>query len=183
MADKKLVSAGKPKIGGAIYRAPIGTALPTDTESPLNEAFKNLGYCGEDGLSNSFSGESEAEKAWGGDDVLNAKKTNTDKFKFKLLESLNEEVLKTVFTDANVTGTLSTGVTVKVNGAEQEPKAWVVEMIMNKAIKRIVIPSASVTEVGEIVYKDGQSVGYEITLSASKDEQGNSHYEYIKETV
>ena len=37
------VTAGKPKKGGAVFRAPVGTALPTDTTTQLNEAFKALG--------------------------------------------------------------------------------------------------------------------------------------------
>ena len=44
MSDAKNVSAGKPKIGGAIFRAPHGTTLPTDTAAALDPAFKALGY-------------------------------------------------------------------------------------------------------------------------------------------
>lgn len=42
MSDAKNVSASKPKVGGAIFRAPLGTELPKDTETELNAAFKEL---------------------------------------------------------------------------------------------------------------------------------------------
>ena len=49
MSDAKNVTTGKPKVGGAVFRAPVGTELPTDPETELNEAFKPLGYCKQPG--------------------------------------------------------------------------------------------------------------------------------------
>ena len=42
MSDTKNVTTGKPKKGGAIFRAPLGTTLPVDAKSALDPAFKRL---------------------------------------------------------------------------------------------------------------------------------------------
>lgn len=175
------VTVGKPSIGGAIWRAPTGTTLPEDTTTALNNAFKCLGYCSEDGLTNSNSPETEAIHAWGGDAVLQVLTSKDDTFAFTLIEAMNLDVLKTVYGDSNVTGTLATGITITANAAAPEAASYVIDMIYNGShLKRVVIPSAYVTEVGDITYVDGEAVGYETTLACTPDEDGNTHYEYIK---
>jgi hypothetical protein len=174
------VSAGKPAVSGGIWVAPLGTTLPTDATMNLNAAFKSLGYASEDGLTNENSVESDNVKAWGGDVVLTYQNGKDDTFKFTLIESLNIEVLKAVYGSANVTGDISTGITVKANADEAEDKAWVFEIIMRGgALKRIVVPCARISETGEINYTDEDATGYEITITATPDSAGQTHYEYI----
>lgn len=180
MSNVQNVSTGKPKTGGAIYVAPVNTTLPTDATTTLNEAFKALGYVSEDGLTNDNSPESETIKAWGGDTVLVMQTSKADTFGFTLIEVLNEDVLKFIYGDGNVSGSLETGFTVKANAKEAGAKAVVIEMILRDgALKRIVIPQGKVSEVGTITYSDGDAVGYETTLEAMPDADENTHYEYI----
>ena len=174
---------------GAILHAPVGTALPTlssitKTGVTYNQAFTGNEYVSEDGLTNDNSPESDDIKAWGGETVLTVQSSKDDKFGFTLIEALNADVLKTVYGDANVTGALATGITVKANTKDLTEYVWAIDMVLRGgALKRIVIPNGKVAEVGTITYADGDAVGYEVTLGTAPDTDGNTHYEYIQKSA
>lgn len=175
------VSTGKPAKAGAIFFAPLGTTLPTDTDTALSDAFVPLGYVSDDGLTNDNSPESEQIKAWGGTTVLNTQTDRPDSFGFTLLEVLNVNVLKRVYGDANVTVDSSGNISISATSDELEPGSWVIDMIMRGSRKkRIVIPNGTVADIGPITYKDDEAVGYELTIQAVPDTDGQYHHEYIK---
>lgn len=183
-AKAENVSTAKPAAGGAIYSAPKGTTLPTDVSTPLDPAFKSLGYISEDGMTNSNSPSSDSIKAWGGDTVVTTQTEKPDTFGYTLIEATNTDVLKEIYGDANVTGDLETGITIKANSKELSEHAIVADMILKDGVrKRVVVPSGKVTEVGDITYGDSDAIGYETTLSATPDETGNTHYEYIQKAT
>lgn len=178
------VTTGKPKTGGAVFRAPAGTTLPVDAVAELAEGFVCLGYCSEDGLTNANGLSSEAIKAWGGDTVLITETDHSDTFSLTLIEGLNADVLKTIYGEGNVTGDLATGLKVTVNTEAHEDYVWVVDMVMRGGVlKRVVIPQGRVSEIAEITYSDSSAVGYGITITAQNDTTGTSHYEYFKDAT
>lgn len=180
MANVKNVTNGKPKVGGAVSFAALGTTLPTDVTTATT-GFTSLGYISDDGLTNSNSPAVDKTKAWGSDIVMTSQNEKSDSFKFKLIEALNADVLKFVYGDDNVTGTLESGLTIKANSDEPKGHAIVIDMVLKGGVvKRVCIPNGVVTELGDITYKDNEAVGYDITVEAMPDTTGNTHYEYIK---
>lgn len=177
------VSVGKPKAAGAVYYAPAGTALPTDATTALANTYTHLGYVSEDGLTNADSRTVNEIKAWGGDIVLTSLTEKSDKFSFALIESLNVDVLKAVYGSANVSGTVATGATVRVNSTEPVAGVWVFDMVMtDNTLKRIVAPNAVISELGDISYKDDEAIGYNVTLTCMPGDSTfgyDTHKEYI----
>lgn len=175
------VSVAKPKVGGAIFVAPLGTELPTDATTALDAAFENVGYISEDGVVNTNSPDTDTIKEWGGASVGKIDNGKDDTWQFTMIEALNPTALKLVYGADNVSGTLADGITVKANSNEQADVSLVIDMILKGgAFRRVVLPSAGVSEVGEVTYAATAAIGYQTTLLATPDESGNTHYEYTK---
>ena len=175
------VSTAKPKIAGAIYVAPAGTVLPTDATSTIPEAFKPMGFCSDDGMTNTTDMSATTHKAWGKYVVLVTQDSKDDGFKFTLIEYANLAVLKHTYGDNNVSGTLDTGIKIKASGDELDAHAYIIDLLLaDDVIKRICIPEATVTAIGDIKYTDSDLIGYETTLACVADDEGGYHYEYIQ---
>jgi hypothetical protein len=178
------VLAGKPLTTGGILIGPLGTALPTNATSALAAGMVAAGYIGEDGVTEGADRSTDKIKAWGGDIVKVVQTEFSATYQFVFIETVNTTVLETVYGDDNVTvtpggpaaGTLRT---VAVNGESLPHKVFVIEVKDGPARVRIVIPDGQVSEVGEITYTDGEVIGYEVTVEAFADEDGNNAYKYI----
>lgn len=176
------VSAAAPKVTGAIFVAPKGTELPTDATTALAKEYKELGYVSDAGMTNSNSPSNTDIKEWGGTVVLSTITAKPDTFKFKLIEILSVDVLKTVYGSANVTEDTSTGkITVKAKAEDPENMVWVIDMLLTgKKMKRIIVPDGKITTVGDIEYSKSNAVGYDLTVSCYPDHENSTHTEYIE---
>lgn len=177
------VSVGKPMAAGGIYSGDTDATLPTDAATALSADFDGLGYVSEDGLTNTIEVDTENIVAWGGDTVLTVRTSRTETFQWQFIET-NALVLAEVYGPENVTLGADDALTIIHNGKELPRRAYVFEILMTgNKVKRIVVPNGQITETGDVVYVDGEAIGYEVTLSTYPDSDGNTVYEYISEIV
>jgi hypothetical protein len=182
------VAVGKPKVTGGAFHGPIGTALPTNSSTALNAAFKGLGYVGEEGVTFNPARSTDKKRAWGGDIVKVLQTEYSETWTCTLIEYRNPEVQKAVFGTSNVTvtpATVSTGtlMAVKHSGDILPRESYVFEMMEGAASDRVVLPNAQITEVGEVTYSDEELVAYPVTIEAFEDATGVNSYEYSDDGV
>lgn len=173
------VSVGKPQAAGGVYAGPTSTTAPTSALTTLPQALKALGYVSDEGLTNGIETETADITAWGGDRVLSVRTSRSESFSWTFIESLNEDVLAECYGPNNVS---SAGgeLTVIHNSEELPARMYVFEILMTgDRVKRIVVPNSKIDEVGDVVYVDGEPVGYTVTLACYPDSNGNTVYEYI----
>lgn len=189
MTNSKNVVAGRPKPNGAIFRAPLGTALPTDEATALNAAFIGQGYAAEDGLERAINKAYETVRAWGGDEVKRSRTEIGVQLTFTLIEAANGDVAKTIWGDAAVTitpATSSTGTKIAVAyaGEDVDESEWVFDLKDGNHVRRIVIPRGQVTtEDFTQTFSDSEVIAYPVTLTVFKDENGKYFYEYSNDGV
>lgn len=167
--NSSAVTAAKPGVrGGVSFAAPIGTALPTDVKTALDTAFVKHGYISSDGVTNAVETDSNSTQAFGGETVLVVETSRTETFTLTFIQSLDPDVQKEVYGQDNVEVDAETGLTtIRHNSAAMPRRVFVFELLLTgNNVKRIVIPEGQVTERGEVVYVDGDPVGYEVTITA-----------------
>lgn len=174
MSNTANVLAGKPLATGGVLVAEVGATAPTDATTTPDAAFQPAGYVGEDGLTEATDRSTDKIKAWGGDTVKIVQTDFAVTYTFTFLETLNTDVLETVYGAGNVTVTAATPSagtlrTVKINSDELPPKAFIFDMKDGDARIRIHVPEGVVTEVGEVTYSDAEVIGYQVTVEALPD--------------
>ena len=178
MANKGNVTVGKPLIAGAVYRAPVGTTLPTAADATLDEAFAPVGYISDEGLRWSYSGDGDVIRAWGRDVVARPAGVVDDVASFQMLETVNEEAVRAFWGD-DARSVITGGYALQVGVPSPVQYSWVIDMLLpqkngpaviwpNPRVRRIVIPMASVRDREEISYQDSELVAYGLSLKAGR---------------
>lgn len=170
------IKTSKPKVGGGIFRAPLGTAVPTDFNTPLDAAFKSLGYVSEEGVVRSEEYPSDPKVAWGGDEVADLPGTHALNFSATLLEGRNAEALKAIRGEENVTVDDATGaITVKTN-SKRAPRA--VYVIESDSVRDVIF-DAQISLSGDVTYVHNDVIQYEVSWKAFPNADGDKSAQYF----
>jgi hypothetical protein len=173
MADSgNIWAATIPADGAAVYAAPLGTTLPTSATATLDNAFVDLGWVSEDGVTNSISRETTKHRAWGGEVVKVTQDNYTETLRLTLLES-SAEVLGVVYGHDNVTENGDT-ITVEHSRLMMERQSFVVDFIDGEKAGRIVVREGQVTELSDVVYVHRDLTRYEVTVDVFKPDNADT---------
>lgn len=183
--DGSRVAAAKPKVGGGLYWAPLGTALPTDSTTALNAAFKCLGPISEEGVRPSRDTSIEKVKEWDGSTLATLLSDESRTFETTLYGIHDVDVLGALFGSANVVvtpaaGAVGTKIAVTDKGGKPAKGVLVLEMTHGKVKQRKVVPVADPTITDEGAYVSGELRSYTVEVEALKDASGNFSYEYTE---
>lgn len=149
---------------GAAYLAPIGTALPEDIGASLDDAFVDLGYISDDGVTITPSIDSDEITAWQNADVVRRTLTRTHEIKFTAIET-KKAVLEAAYESA---GTATNNGVKYTLGSAPTKRAIVIDAVDGTGFVRHAAASVQLTDIGDIQYQNGDPVGYEMTFSVYK---------------
>lgn len=146
-------------VTGAVYLAPIDTTLPINGSAPLNEAFVNVGYIGEDGITETPDADQNEIRAWQNGDVVRTVQTShAIRYAFTMIET-NQASLRAYYGNADEDGN------VKVTGAQLPRQRLVIETLDDGKLRRRVAHAAQVTERGEVSLTNSEATGYPVTFT------------------
>lgn len=160
-------------VTGELYKAPLGTALPTTPTASLNAAFKGLGYVSEDGVTENWDDSVETIIAWQNATVVRSATTSSTGTLGLTLIQTRGSVLEAYHRGSQITNPSGSIYQLDVKPITADPSVWVLDVVDGTKHLRIVVPNGEITERGEIQYANGQPVGYPITISFYPDANGN----------
>jgi hypothetical protein len=159
-------------VTGNLYKAPIGTAMPSDTTTALAVAWKELGYT-ETGPSMSVDASKEQFTPWQAVSPVREVITSQMVTATFTLWQRNAETLKLAWGGGTVTGT-TTRVYTPPAVATVNEGAFVFEIVDGAIKDRYLIPRASISLAGDVSFAKDAVTGFEIELTFLQPATGSA---------
>lgn len=182
VADNVLVA-----LTGSALVAPVGTTAPTlatTTWTAASVAWVDLGYVSEDGITESHEDDTAEIPAWQRGDVVRRLITGSSaQYQLMLIET-TKAALELYHKGSPVVGVHASGhgpASQQISSPTVDRRAFGFDIIDGAKIVRMVIPQGEVTERGEIVYKNDEPIGFELTVTAYPASNGVHTIKYYSD--
>jgi hypothetical protein len=158
-------------VTGAVMSAPLATTAPTGTGGTTT-GFVDLGYVNEDGVTITFpeGGDSTPIKAWqNGATVRTIRAASEDnpEITFTLLET-KLEVIESAL-GVSVTQAVSEGHFEFDTTDVRVGESWIIDVVDGAELVRVYVPKGTPTGGLELVFKNDEPIGYNVTLDCERD--------------
>ena len=150
---------------GAVRTAILGTTAPATSVAVFGAGWVDLGYISEDGVTETPNAEWNEIRAWQGRTIVRRSLTSADvQWKFTMIES-KQETLEAFYVGSEMSVAGTEGI-LPIVSPSWNPRAWALDWIDGTVHERTIIPKATVTERGDVVYNGEDAIGYEVTITA-----------------
>lgn len=158
---------------GADGRAYFGlttVTAPTDATTTLSTDFAELGWVSEDGLTEGASEQYTEIKTWDGTVARKILTSSERTFQLTLLET-NENTLEFYYSGDTVEA-IAGGSKIEITTPSSVRWSMVFDVVDGANTCRIYLTNCEVSGRGDVVYKNGEPVGYNVTVTAYPDTDG-----------
>ncbi len=98
---------------------------------------------------------------------------------FAFLESINAEVLKSIYGEENVEVREDGEIVVHKNSKQSPHASWVIDVYDGDALNRSTIADGQITEIDDIVKVHSDTIMYTVTMECFEDANGDNMVEYF----
>lgn len=159
-------------VTGAVYRGATTATAPTSTSSATT-GFTELGYVGQDGVREQRTLSMTDIKAWQNNDVVRTVVTDGKvTFRLTLIETA-QATLETFYGTTGTTGVGEGSIPIKPS-ATGGRYSWIIDVVDGAKKDRIYVSEGEVTDRGELIYANGEAIGYEIEITAYPNTSGDA---------
>lgn len=150
-------------VSGKASVAPTGTTAPTDSTTALAAGFTDLGWISNDGITEAYSDDTTEIRGNDGTVLRRIITGSAATLHLTLLES-KSDVLELYHKGGTVSGT-SGAFKIDVKAPNTDPRSFAFDVLDGTEHLRIYVPNGEVTERGDIIYRNSEAIGYEVTIS------------------
>lgn len=185
------IAAPSPRVSGGVRWAPLGTPLPEDSTTLLEDVdpgYITLGRVKDEGIKRTEDRSNTKVYDWGGNTIAILQTQFGIMIQFNLLQLMNADVQRAAHGQDNVevdpaTATAGTEISVKINNRLLDTGVWVFESYYQKMKGRLVLPYARPTKVDGPTWSHKEIASYAITLESMPDNDNQHAYEFWNDGV